>query len=188
MLVAGKQSGSTGSGEPHCPSDPASTWGPVAAEGSSQVVEPGAFSLLSCLCPTEPAYWSLWSVRCFSSLMSDLLSTSRPPRVLTSAVFPATQRVWLYTESWVVPWRHTPIMEFPQLGFFGNCKATGRSKLVRHSKNVRKEVPALPTLSGVPAKGTGKHRVSTNRTLTQPGSIVAAGGSHLTHLTPDSPI
>lgn len=61
-------------------------------------------------------------------------------------------------------------MEFPQLGFFGNCKATGRSKLVKYSKNAREEVPALPTLSGVPPKGTGKHGISTNRTPTQPGS------------------
>lgn len=191
MLAADKQSDSTGSGKAHCPSDPASTWGPVAAKGSSQVVEPGAFSLLSCLCPTEPAYWGLWGLQCFSSpfqLMSGLLPTSHPPRVLTSAVFPATQRLWLHTESCAVSWRPTPIVEFPQLGFFGNCKATGRSQLVRHSENVRKEVPAPPTLSRVPLKGTGRHGVSTNRTLTQPRSVLAAGGSHLTHFTPDFPV
>lgn len=112
MLAADKQSDSTGSGKAHCPSDPASTWGPVAAKGSSQVVEPGAFSLLSRLCPTEPAYWGLWGLQCFSSpfqLMSGLLPTSHPPRVLTSAVFPATQRLWLHTESCAVSRRPTPI-------------------------------------------------------------------------------
>lgn len=87
-----------------------------------------------------------------------------------------------------VSWRPTPIVEFPQLGFFGNCKATGRSQPVRHSENVRKEVPAPPTLSRVPLKGTGRHGVSTNRTLTQPRSVLAAGGSHLTHFTPDFPV
>lgn len=40
--------------------------GPVAAKSSSQIGEPGAFSLLCCLCPAEPACWDLWGVWCFS--------------------------------------------------------------------------------------------------------------------------
>lgn len=42
----------------------------------------------------------------------------------------------------------------------------------------------MATTSGAPPKGTGKLRVSTDRTLTPPGSASAAGGSPVKYLTP----
>ena len=124
-------------------------------------------------------------------LVSGQPPTSHPPRGLTSAAFTSTHSSWLaHTESWLASWR----AHAPSHGSHGVSPVRCLWQLQDHRKftagetqNVREEAPAVATLSGAPPKGTGKLRVSTDRTLTPPGSASAAGGSHVTYLTPALP-
>lgn len=166
MLAADAQSGSAGSGEPHCPSEPASAWGQwltrAAARWCSQELSP---------CSAVSAPQGLPTAICGGCGAFHVRSAAHkaPTQGLTSAVF-TVQRAWLlHPESWVASWRnHTPLpgnhVGFSPCGISPvRClwQLQGHRTVTAGETRTECEGGSSSPATVCSPHGTGKHRVFT---------------------------